>query len=326
MSAPVTTGRGATDTRTGAPVRSAAIGSGTGLADPADRQEPGRPADRSGVRNARRASRPLRCVSTWAAFAFILLVAVAAVWPGLLAPQDPLAIDLGNGFAAPSAHHLLGTDQSGRDVYARVVHGAGQSVLIGVGATALGLAGAVVLGLLGALGGRVIDGVVTRVIEVLYAFPGILLALILIAVFGSSAGTQILAVGIATVPGYARMVRGQVLAVRHAPYVQAERALGHSGARVLFRTLLPNAFRPLTVLVTLGIGQAIVWASALGFLGMGVQPPAPEWGAMLNAGRNYLQQAWWLDFFPGVVIVLLALSLTVVGRVLQAVTRPGGSA
>ncbi|WJY01624.1 ABC transporter permease [Curtobacterium sp. 458] len=277
------------------------------------------------VREARRASSPIRRVSFWLAAAFIGLVALAAVWPSLLAPQDPLAIDLGASFDAPSAAHVFGTDQSGRDVYSRVVHGAGQSVSIGVGATALGLAGALVLGVLGALGGRAVDAVVTRVIEVLYAFPGILLALILIAVFGSSAGTQILAVGIATIPGYARMVRGQVLAVRGAPYVQAERALGHSGAHVLFHTLLPNAFRPLTVLVTLGIGQAIVWASALGFLGMGVQPPAPEWGAMLNAGRNYLQQAWWLDFFPGVVIVLLALSLTAVGRAVQTLTQPGGA-
>ncbi|WIE71347.1 ABC transporter permease [Curtobacterium sp. MCJR17_020] len=278
----------------------------------------------AGVRTVRRASHPLRRVSFWVAAAFIALVATAALWPSLLAPQDPLAIDLGKSFDAPSAQHVFGTDQSGRDVYSRVVHGAGQSVLIGVGATALGLAGAVLLGVLGGLGGRAVDAVVTRVIEVLYAFPGILLALILIAVFGSSAGTQILAVGIATIPGYARMVRGQVLAVRGAAYVQAEHALGHSSAHVLFRTLLPNAFRPLTVLVTLGIGQAIVWASALGFLGMGVQPPAPEWGAMLNAGRNYLQQAWWLDFWPGVVIVLLALSLTAVGRALQTLTQPGG--
>ncbi|WP_082454374.1 MULTISPECIES: ABC transporter permease [unclassified Frigoribacterium] len=278
-----------------------------------------------GPRRVRRASHPLRRVSTWVAAAFIAAVLLAAVWPSLLAPADPLAIDLAKSFAAPSAEHVFGTDQSGRDVYSRVVHGAGQSVLIGVGATALGLAGATLLGLLGGLGGRAVDAVVTRVIEVLYAFPGILLALILVAIAGNSAGTQILAVGVATIPGYARMVRGQVLAVRDSSYVQAERALGHGPVHVLVHTLLPNAFRPLTVLVTLGIGQAIVWASALGFLGMGVQPPAPEWGAMLNAGRNYLQQAWWLDFFPGVVIVLLALSLTAVGRSIQTLTTPGGA-
>ncbi len=129
--------------------------------------------------------------------------------------------------------------------------------------------------------------------------------------------------GVASLPGYTRMVRGQVLAVRFAPYVQAARTLGHPSRTIVARTILPNAFRPLVALITLGVGQAIVWAAALGFLGLGVQPPAPEWGAMLNAGRNYLQQAWWLDFFPGAVIILTTLAVTVLGRFLQNATRPG---
>ena len=250
-------------------------------------------------------------------------VLLAALAPGLLAPHDPLEISLSESFAPPSAEHLFGTDQSGRDVLSRVIHGARQSLVIGIGATAIGLAGALVLGLLGGLGGRLADGAVTRVIEVLYAFPGILLALILIAVYGSSAVTQMVAVGLATMPGYARMVRGQLLQVRGSAYVEAARTLGHPPARILVRTLLPNALRPLTVLVTLGIGQAIVWAAALGFLGMGVQPPTAEWGAMLNAGRTYIQQAWWMDFFPGITIVLFTLSLTVLGRHLQRATDAG---
>jgi peptide/nickel transport system permease protein len=268
---------------------------------------------------------PLRSVSFWLAAAVVVLVLVAAIAPGLLAPQDPLEISLGESFDAPSAQHLFGTDQSGRDVLSRVVHGAGQSLAIGLGATAIGLVGAVVLGLLGGLGGRLADASVTRVIEVLYAFPGILLALILIAVYGSSAATQMVAVGVATMPGYARMVRGQVLAVKGSLYVESARALGHSPARILWRTILPNAFRPLTVLVTLGVGQAIVWAAALGFLGMGVQPPTAEWGAMLNAGRTYIQQAWWMDFFPGITIVVFTLSLTVLGRHLQRATDSGAA-
>jgi peptide/nickel transport system permease protein len=251
------------------------------------------------------------------------VVLLAALAPGLLAPQDPLEISLSESFAPPSAEHLFGTDQSGRDVFSRVIHGARQSLVIGIGATAIGLLGALVLGLLGGLGGRLADGAVTRVIEVLYAFPGILLALILIAVYGNSALTQMVAVGIATMPGYARMVRGQLLVVRGSAYVEAARALGHPPLRILARTILPNAFRPLTVLVTLGIGQAIVWAAALGFLGMGVQPPTAEWGAMLNAGRTYIQQAWWMDFFPGITIVLFTLSLTVLGRHLQRATDAG---
>jgi peptide/nickel transport system permease protein len=278
-------------------------------------------------RPERRTSRrgPWRGIGLWAAVLMVALVTVAALSPGLLATQDPLEISLSESFDAPSAQHLFGTDQSGRDVYSRVVHGAGQSLTIGLGATAIGLLGALALGLLGGLGGRIADAGVTRVIEVLYAFPGILLALILIAVYGNSATTQMVAVGVASMPGYARMVRGQVLSVKGSLYVEAARSLGHPPARILLRTILPNAFRPLTVLITLGIGQAIVWAAALGFLGMGVQPPTAEWGAMLNAGRNYIQQAWWMDFFPGITIVLLTLSLTVIGRHIQRATDSGAT-
>ncbi|WP_152353886.1 ABC transporter permease [Brachybacterium subflavum] len=281
-------------------------------------------ASRPRARRTRPAT-ALRSVSFWLAAVVVALVLLAAIAPGLLAPQDPLEISLGESFDAPSAAHVFGTDQSGRDVFSRVVHGAGQSLAIGLGATAIGLLGAITLGLLGGLGGRWADASVTRVIEVLYAFPGILLALILIAVYGSSAATQMVAVGVATMPGYARMVRGQVLAVKGSLYVESARALGHSSARILWRTILPNAFRPLTVLVTLGVGQAIVWAAALGFLGMGVQPPTAEWGAMLNAGRTYIQQAWWMDFFPGITIVAFTLSLTVLGRHLQRAADSGAS-
>lgn len=281
------------------------------------------PATAPAPRRARRRAPLTDRLGLCAAGAVVALVLLAALVPDLLAPHDPLEISLSESFAPPSAEHVFGTDQSGRDVYSRVVHGARQSLVIGVGATAIGLVGALGLGLLGGLGGRLADGAVTRVIEILYAFPGILLALILIAVYGNSAVTQMVAVGLATMPGYARMVRGQVLVVRASSYVEAARALGHSPARVLRRTILPNAFRPLTVLVTLGIGQAIVWAAALGFLGMGVQPPTAEWGAMLNAGRTYIQQAWWMDFFPGITIVLFTLSLTVLGRHLQRATDAG---
>ncbi|GAA1486327.1 ABC transporter permease [Brachybacterium fresconis] len=286
---------------------------------------PEAPALEEGARPVRRLRRhpALGGPGVWAAGAVVALVLLAALLPDLLAPQDPLEISLSESFDAPSIQHVFGTDQSGRDVFSRVIHGAGQSLAIGLGATAIGLVGALVLGLVGGLAGRFADATVTRVIEVLYAFPGILLAMILIAVYGNSALTQMVAVGVATMPGYARMVRGQVLAVRGSLYVEAARALGHPPARILLRTLLPNAFRPLTVLITLGIGQAIVWAAALGFLGMGVQPPTAEWGAMLNAGRTYIQQAWWMDFFPGITIVLFTLSLTVLGRHLQRINDSG---
>jgi peptide/nickel transport system permease protein len=242
---------------------------------------------------------------------------LAAVVPGLLAPRDPLAIDLHDNLRPPSWDHWFGTDQSGRDLYTRVVHGARYSLLIGLGATGLAMALAVVLGVASGLGHRLVDAGISRFVEVLFAFPVLLLALLFVTVFGISATTQIVAVGIGSAPGYARMVRGQVLAVRGSAYVEAAHALGHPYGRVVRQHILPNAMRPLLVLVTLGVGQSIVWASGLAFLGLGVPPPSPEWGALLDAGRNYVVRAWWLEVMPGLAIVLLALSVTVLGRNLQ---------
>ncbi|WP_372698102.1 ABC transporter permease [Arthrobacter sp. JSM 101049] len=245
---------------------------------------------------------------------FLLLAAVA---PGWLAPTDPLAIDPAAAFNAPSAAHWLGTDESGRDIYSRIVHGARPSLLIGAAATGLGLGLALLLGLAAGLGGRRLDAGVGRVVEVLLALPGLLLALVFIALAGPGVATTIVAVGLSTAPGYARIIRSQVRSLRSSPMIEAARVLGHSPARILARHLLPNALGPVMVLATLGIGQAVVWASALSFLGLGEAPPAPEWGAMLAAGRTYLGFAWWMTFFPGLAIVATAASSTVLGRALQ---------
>ena len=245
---------------------------------------------------------------------FLLLAAVA---PGWLAPTDPLAIDPAAAFNAPSAAHWLGTDESGRDIYSRIVHGARPSLLIGAAATGLGLGLALLLGLTAGLGGRRLDAGVGRVVEVLLALPGLLLALVFIALAGPGVATTIVAVGLSTAPGYARIIRSQVRSLRGSPMIEAARVLGHSPARILARHLLPNALGPVMMLATLGIGQAVVWASALSFLGLGEAPPAPEWGAMLAAGRTYLGFAWWMTFFPGLAIVATAASSTVLGRALQ---------
>jgi peptide/nickel transport system permease protein len=254
----------------------------------------------------------------------VLFFAVAAIRPSLLTGTDPFAIDLPDALQPPSLEHWLGTDQSGRDLYARVVHGARQSLLIGLGATGLAMGLALVLGFACGLGGRLVDAVLGRVLEVGFAFPMLLLALLLVSVRGPSVSTQVIAVGIGIAPGYARMVRGQVIAVRDAPYVEAAGALGHSRARVIARHVFPNAMLPLVAVATLGVGQAIVWASGLAFLGMGVAPPSPEWGALLDAGRIYITTSWWLEVMPGLAIVLVAVSVTTLGRALQ--TRlEGGS-
>jgi peptide/nickel transport system permease protein len=251
------------------------------------------------------------------AIGFLTLVIVAALAPQLFAHGDPLAIVPRDAFHPPGWAHWFGTDQSGRDIYSRVIHGARLSLFVGLAATALAMSIAIVLGLLGGLGGLRTDRGVGWLLEVLFAFPSLVLALLFVAIFGSGIGPLIIATGLGAAPGYARMVRGQVLAVRNAGYIEAARALGHPTRRIIWRQLLPNAMRPLIVTLTMGVGQAIVWASALSFLGLGARPPTPEWGTMLSMGRDFIANAWWLTFFPGLFIVLTTLSTTVAGRYLQ---------
>ncbi len=275
---------------------------------------PGGPARaRSRVLGRVRGIRPAVALS----ILFLALILIAAIVPSLLTKGDPLAVNLGHSLQSPSLEFPFGTDQSGRSVYTRVIYGARESILIGLGATAVGLGIAALLGVVAGLGGKWVDGTVSRLLEVLFSFPGLLLALFLVAIFGSGVTTQIIAVGVASAPGYARMIRAQVLKVKGADYVIASRALGHKPSRTLLKNILPNAFRPLVVLATLGVGQSIVWASALSFLGLGVAPPAPEWGAMLDAGKDYIQTAWWLELFPGAAIVATTLAAGCIGRYLQ---------
>lgn len=263
-----------------------------------------------------RSARPVR-LGPWLAVGFLGFLIIAALLPGVFAHSDPLAIVPQDAFHPPGWAHWFGTDQSGRDIFSRVIYGTRQSLFIGLAATALAMSIAIVLGLLGGLGGARLDRGVGWLLEVLFAFPSLVLALLFVAVFGSGVGPLIIATGLGGAPGYARMVRGQVLAVRNAGYIEAAVALGHSRRRIILRQLLPNAMRPLIVTLTMGVGQAIVWASALSFLGLGARPPAPEWGTMLSMGRDFIANAWWLTFFPGLFIVLTTLSTTVAGRYLQ---------
>jgi peptide/nickel transport system permease protein len=260
-----------------------------------------------------RAFRP----GVWLSAVFLLLVVAWAVVPDAFTSESPFDTDIDAAIQAPSLQHWFGTDASGRDIYTRVVFGARSSLLIGVGATALALVAAILFGFAAGLGGRLTDGAVSRFLEVVLGLPGLLLALIFIAMLGPGVATEILAVAIGSAAGYAWMVRGQVIAVRNSGYVHAATALGHKRSRIIIRHVFPNAMRPLVVLATMGVGQSIVWASSLSFLGLGVAPPAPEWGAMLDAGRDFVSTAWWLELFPGLAIVGCTLAVTVLGRHLQ---------
>jgi peptide/nickel transport system permease protein len=261
----------------------------------------------------RRALRP----AVWSSALFLLVVLAWAVAPSAFTSESPFDTDIEAAVQAPSLAHWFGTDASGRDIFTRVVFGARSSLLIGTGATALALVAALVFGFAAGLGGRFTDGAISRFLEVLLALPGLLLALLFIAVLGPGVATEIVAVALGSAAGYAWMVRGQVIAVKRSGFVSAATALGHSRLRIISQHVFPNAMRPLVVLATLGVGQSIVWASSLSFLGLGVAPPAPEWGAMLDAGRDFVSTAWWLELFPGLAIVGCTLAVTVLGRHVQ---------
>ncbi|WP_166996968.1 ABC transporter permease [Paramicrobacterium fandaimingii] len=262
-------------------------------------------------------------VGLYAALAVTAFFLIALIAPQALATHDPFALALGDALQQPGFTHWFGTDEQGRDLYSRVVFGARESLLIGAGATAVSMTLALILGTAASLGGRVIGAIAARIIEIQFAFPTLLLALLLVAIAGPSALSQVFAVAIGTAPGYARMIRAQILTAKNSGYVEAATALGHSRGRILARHIIPNAVRPLVAVIAMSIGQSIVWASSLSFLGLGVAPPSPEWGALLEAGRLYITHAPWLTVIPGLVIVVLAIAATTIGQHIQRALERG---
>jgi peptide/nickel transport system permease protein len=251
------------------------------------------------------------------ASAVLILVAVAAAFPGLLVAGDPLAADPRLALNPPSAEHLAGTDQLGRDVLTRVVYGARYSILIGLGASALGVFLGLVVGLGAAVGPKWLDAVLSRLIDVVAAFPGILLVLLFIALTGRGVDNLILGLGFGGLPRYARMIRANAGVTLTSGYVEQARTLGVRPARIVLRHVLPNALGALPIMVTIGLGGAIIGSSGLSFLGLGPQPPAAEWGLVLSESRNYLRQAPWTAIFPGLALTAVVVSATVLGQGLQ---------
>jgi peptide/nickel transport system permease protein len=245
---------------------------------------------------------------------FVALLLLAAVVPQWLAPYDPLEASARLAFQAPSNLYWLGTDENGRDVLSRLIYGVRSSLFMGLAATALGLAWGTVLGLIAGLGPRWLDGALMRGIDVLLSFPDLLLALVIITFFGQGTANLILAIGIAGVPRYARLVRAQTLNVRNAGYVESAVTLGQSHLAVVLRHILPNAFKPVLILATIGVGGAITAGAALSFLGFGAPPPAPEWGGMMSIGRSFLANAPWLVAWPALIITLTVVSISAIGR------------
>jgi peptide/nickel transport system permease protein len=248
---------------------------------------------------------------------FLAWLAAAVAVPGLLAPTDPYAIDPARSFQAPGAGAVFGTDDSGADIYTRIVHGTRTSLLIGIGATAIGVIGGTAIGLLAGLNGRFVEASVMRLLDVTLAIPEILLALVVIGIIGGGTENAILAIGAGSIAYYARITRAQTHLVRRSGYVEAARTLGLPAWRVLVTNIVPNVVRPVLVLATIGVGSAIGAGASLSFLGLGTPPPAPEWGAMLSVGRNFISNAPWLITYPAAFLVATVLSITVVGRELR---------
>lgn len=248
----------------------------------------------------------------------LAVIAFAALFPDVLAAQNPLKTDVRSALLPPSAEHLFGTDQSGRDVFSRVVHGAGRSVGIGLLATGVALISGLLIGALAGVAPRGIDVAMMRVNDVLMAFPEFLVALVVVAVLGPGAVNIALAVTLAAVPVYIRLARVQTRTLRLAEHVEAARILGVPPVQAFLRHVMPGVLGSLSVLATIGIGSSILAAAGLSFLGLGPSEPTPEWGLMLAGGRNVLGQAWWISVFPGIAITLTVVAATVVGRVLRA--------
>lgn len=275
------------------------------------------PAPQQALVETRAARRTRPPVGVLIAAAYLVALALAALAPGIIAPYDPYEVDLTNAFSAPTAAHLLGTDENGRDILSRLVHGASASLTLGFGAIAIAMSAGIFLGLAAGLGARWIDGLIMRTMDVGLAFPELLLALVVIAILGGGTTNALVAIGIASIPSYARLVRAQTLLIRRSAYVESARGLGLTELQIVARHILPNAVRPVLVLATIGIGTATVAGAALSFLGLGAPPPSPEWGSMLSTARNFLDLAWWYGAFPGFAITALVICTAVVGRWLQ---------
>lgn len=252
---------------------------------------------------------------------FILIV-LSSILAQRLAPYDPLLISPQDYLQPPSRSHWLGTDSYGRDVLSRVLHGGRVSLTVGFASVLIASALGVLLGLIaGYYGGRV-DGAIMRFVDMLLAFPGLLLALGVVALLGPGLANVIVAVGLSGIPSYARTVRGAILSAREEVYVEAARSVGCRDHHILLRHLLPNVVGLVVVISTLSVAWAILTASSLSFLGVGTQPPTPEWGVMLSEGRGLLREAPWLTTFPGLMIMLTVLSINLLGDGLRDALDP----
>jgi peptide/nickel transport system permease protein len=254
--------------------------------------------------------------------AIVLLCLLVAIFAPLIAPHDPVEIFSGQLRKPPSLRFLMGTDEVGRDILSRVIYGSRVSMRVGLISVGIAAVCGTLLGLVAGYAGGWIDAVIMRVVDVLLAFPGILLAIAIVAVLGPGIDNVMIAVGIEAIPAYVRTVRASTLSVREHEFVLAARASGAPAGRIVLRHILPNVLAPIVVLATLGVGLAILTAAGLSFIGIGAQPPTPEWGSMLATARTYVREAPWIAASPGLAIVVLVLALNLLGDGLREALDP----
>ncbi|MDP9368556.1 MAG: ABC transporter permease [Chloroflexota bacterium] len=257
-----------------------------------------------------------------AGFVILLLLVAVALTAPVISSADPNKVAPRDALQGPSTEHWFGTDQYGRDMLSRVIYGTRISLLVGFISVSIAVVVGTTLGLISGYYGHWVDTTVMRFVDIMLAFPGILLALALVSILGPSLTNLMIAVGVSSVPAYARLVRGSVLSAKENVYVEAARVVGCTDGMIMRRHVLPNVAAPVIVLATLGFATAILSAAALSFLGLGSQPPTPEWGRMLSEGRNYLREQWWIATFPGLAIMVTVLAMNLLGDGLRDTLDP----
>jgi len=253
---------------------------------------------------------------------FLLLIIFVGIFAPLIAPYNPEKPFYDALLQAPSKEHILGTDDIGRDVFSRLVYGVRVTLTVSMLALAITLVAGTFIGLISAYIGGWVDNVLMRIMDILLALPSIILALAIVAILGPSLTNAMIAVGIASIPGFARLIRGATLSIKSSGFIEASHSIGSSHSYILGRQLLPNISGILLVYTTLFIGVAILDTAGLSFIGLGAQPPTPEWGTMLSEGKQYMNEAWWLATFPGLAITAVVFSVNFLGDVLRDVFDP----
>jgi glutathione transport system permease protein gsiD len=257
-----------------------------------------------------------------AGFFIILLLVFCALFPSLIAPYSYETMSTGPSFANPSAEHLFGTDEFGRDIFSRVIYGTRTSLAIGLLSVLIACVLGTILGCISGYYGNLTDNLIMRAVDILLAIPNLMLAISIVAALGRSQTNLILALGIGATGGFARVVRGQILTVKEQEYIEVARAIGASDFRIIFCHILPNCLAPIIVQISISVGSSILGAAGMSFIGLGIAPPNPEWGAMLSAGRSFFRDHWFVETFPGLAIMLAVFAFNLFGDGLRDALDP----